>query len=255
MPITRQYGWIADTPDFRDHIYNASYPGMYAGKLPESVDLRPGCPPVWNQGSLGSCTAHAVGAALEFDRKKQGLPDFEPSCLYLYWVTRSLEHTIYSDSGAQIRTAVKAANRYGVCPEEEWPYLIEKFMIRPPAKCWADAKLDRAVSYQRVRRDLTQMQACLASGYPFIFGFSVYESFERQDVAEHGIVPIPSKNEQLLGGHAVLCVGYRNDVKRFIIRNSWSDQWAMQGYCEMPYEYLLDKDLASDFWVIKTVGS
>ncbi len=254
MRVTKRYGWIHDLPDHRDHVYEASYPGMYAGQLPDHVDLRPGCPPVWDQLSLGSCTAQAIAAALEFDRRKQGLPDFVPSRLFIYFNERVMEHTVNSDSGAQIRDGIKSVAKLGVCPESEWPYDISKFTVRPPAQCYTDAKLDRAVSYQRVPRGLTQMQACLASGYPFVLGFSVYQSFESQDVAQTGIVPMPQKGEQLLGGHAVVCVGYRNDVKRFLIRNSWGDSWGMQGHCEMPYEYLLDKDLADDFWVIKTVG-
>jgi C1A family cysteine protease len=165
-----------------------------------------------------------------------------------------MEHTVYSDSGAQIRDGIKSVARQGVCPESEWPYNIALFATRPPAQCYQDAKRDRALVYQRVPQDLTQLQACLASGLPFCFGFSVYESFESQEVAQTGIVPMPQSNEQLLGGHAVLACGYRNDVKRFIVRNSWGSDWAIQGYCEMPYEYLLDNQLASDFWVIKTVG-
>ena len=252
MRVIKRYGWIRDDLDKRDHLYSAPH----LAALPDHVDLRPGCPPVWDQLSLGSCTAQAIAAALEFDRRKQGLqPEFTPSRLFIYWCERSIEHTLNSDSGAQIRDGIKAVNKWGVPPEPEWPYDISKFTAKPPAQCYTDAKLDRAVSYQRVAQNLIQMQACLASGYPIVFGFSVYESFESQDVAGRGIVPMPQSNEQLLGGHAVLCVGYRNDVKRFIVRNSWSDSWGINGYCEMPYDYLLDKNLADDFWVVKTVGS
>lgn len=254
--MTKRYGWVKDLPDKRDRLYQASYPGMYAGQLPDRVDLRPGCPPVYDQGELGSCTANAIAGALEFDRRKQNLPDFTPSRLFIYFNERVMEHTVYSDSGAQIRDGIKSVAKQGVCPENEWIYDIAKFATRPPAQCYTDALRDRALTYQRVQQNLTQMQACLASGLPFVFGFSVYESFESQDVAGRGIVPMPLPDEQLLGGHAVLCVGYRNDVKRFIIRNSWGTGWGVNGsgYCEMPYDYLLDKNLADDFWVIKTIG-
>lgn len=248
----RRNGWIRDLPDKRDHIYQA--PPEHLAALPPSVDLRSQCPPVYDQGSLGSCTAQGIAAAIEFDRMKQGLPSFTPSRLFIYYNERVIEHTVYSDAGAQIRDGIKSVNKQGVCPESEWEYNTALFATRPSAQCYTDALKDKAVSYQRVQRNLDQMRACLASGYPWIFGFSVYQSFENQDVAGHGIVPMPWPSEQLLGGHAVLCVGYKDDVQRFIVRNSWGDSWALQGYFEMPYEYLMDRQLSSDFWTIKQVG-
>lgn len=97
------------------------------------------------------------------------------------------------------------------------------------------------------------MKGCLASGYPFVFGFSVYESFESQAVAQTGIVPMPSPNEQLLGGHAVLAVGYDDEQGRFIVRNSWGKDWGMEGYFTIKYDYLLNDNLADDFWTIRRV--
>jgi len=209
---------------------------------------------VYDQSSLGSCTAQAIAAAIEFDRKKQGLPDFIPSRLFVYYNERVMEHTVYSDAGAQIRDGIKSVAKIGVCSENEWPYDIAQFATRPPAQCYTDALKDRALFYQRVQRDLTQMKACLASGNVFVFGFSVYSSFESQDVAGRGIVPMPLPNEQLLGGHAVVAVGFDDAKQRFTCRNSWSDQWGIKGYFEMPYAYLMNSQLSSDFWVIKTVG-
>jgi C1A family cysteine protease len=149
---------------------------------------------------------------------------------------------------------IKAAATYGDCPETEWVYDINQFATRPTSQCYTDALKDRALFYQRVQRDLTQMKACLASGNVFVFGFSVYSSFESQDVAGRGIVPMPLPNEQLLGGHAVVAVGFDDAKQRFTCRNSWSDQWGIKGYFEMPYAYLMNSQLSSDFWVIKTVG-
>lgn len=250
--MAHKYGWQPDLPDHRDHLYSA--PIEYLTALPSSVDLRPQCPPVYDQGQLGSCTANAISAAIEFDRMKQGLPDFTPSRLFVYYNERVIEHTVYSDSGAQIRDGIKSVSRLGACSEQEWPYDISQFATKPSPLCYQHALLDKAISYQRVQQNLAQLKACLASGSPVAFGFTVYESFESNEVAQTGIVPMPSSSESVLGGHAVLCVGFSDEKQRFYVRNSWSSSWGLQGYFEMPYAYLLDKSLSSDFWVINTIG-
>lgn len=246
------YGWKRDLPDHRDHLYAA--PIEYLQALPPSVDLRPHCPPVYDQLSLGSCTSNAIAGAIEFDRKKQGLSDFTPSRLFIYYNERAMEGTIDSDSGAMIRDGIKSVNAQGACSEDEWPYFIGRFTAKPSPLCYQHALLDKAVSYQRVTRNLSQMKACLASGLPFVFGFTVYDSFESEQVASTGIVPMPSHREQVLGGHAVVCVGYDDSKQAFYVRNSWGASWGLDGYCLMPYAYLLNKGLSSDFWVIKTIG-
>ena len=249
--MTHHMGWKPDLPDHRDYLYTA--PEHIAQALPPKVDLSSQCPPVFDQGQLGSCTSQAIAAAYEFDQKKQGLPDFTPSRLFIYWNERAIEHTTGYDSGAQIRDGIKAVASLGVCPEPEWPYVISKFAIKPPAKCYTDALKDRAVKYARVKRDLQQMKACLASGWVFVFGFTVYESFESNEVAQTGVVPMPGPDESVLGGHAVLCVGYNDETQRFIVRNSWGPDWGISGYFSMPYEYLTNRGLASDFWTIRLV--
>lgn len=248
--MTHKLGWIPDLPDRRDHILS-----LYITEaLPPSADLRDQCPPVYQQGSLGSCTGNAIAAALEFDRKKQGLPDFTPSRLFIYYNERVMEHTIYSDSGAQIRDGIKSVAKIGACSEVDWPYNISQFATKPPQECYDSAKLDRAIRYQRVQRSLDQMKACLAGGLPFTFGFTVYQSFESQQVAATGEVPMPGPDESVLGGHAVVCVGYNDAKHQFTCRNSWSDSWGDKGYFYMPYAYLMNRQLSSDFWVIKSVG-
>ena len=241
----QRYGWIPDLPDQRDYLYSA--PTHVLNVLPTSVDLRSGCPPVYDQGQLGSCTANAIAGAIEFDLSKQNLSDFTPSRLFIYYNERAMEGTINSDSGAMIRDGVKSVATQGVCPEPEWPYNISKFTVQPPQQCYQDALACKATLYQRIIPTLSQLKGCLASGYPFIFGFIVYESFESNTVAQTGIVPMPRYREQVLGGHAVVAVGYNDAQQWFIVRNSWSDQWGDKGYCYMPYGYLTNPQLAFRF--------
>ena len=248
----RRYGWIPDQPDQRDHLYSA--PAQFLTALPPKADLRRRCPPVYNQGALGSCTANAVAAAIEFERIKQKLSDFVPSRLFIYYNERVIENSVRSDSGAQLRDGIKTVASIGACPEPEWPYVIAKFATKPPQRAYNDAKLDRAVSYQSLVQDLSQMKGCLASGYPFVFGFTVYQSFESATVARTGHAPMPGWSERPIGGHAVMAVGYDDASQWFIVRNSWGKSWGMNGYFTLPYSYLIQAGLSQDFWTIRLVG-
>ncbi|MCW2639466.1 MAG: papain cysteine protease family protein, partial [Dactylosporangium sp.] len=192
--------------------------------------------------------------AFEFDLLKQGLPDFMPSRLFIYYNERVILHTVDSDSGAMIRDGIKSVSKQGVCAETSWPYDISTFTHQPPKACYDEALGNRATSYQRVPRTLGQLKGCLAHGYPIVFGFSVYESFETREVAQTGVVPMPQADEQALGGHAVLAVGYDDASGRFLVRNSWGSGWGQDGYFTMPYAYLTERSLSSDFWAILQVS-
>ena len=201
-----RYGWIPDLPDARDRVFRAA---RRTAALPPSVDLRAGCPVVYDQGDLGSCTANAIAGAVEFDQRKQKLPQpFTPSRLFIYYNERALGGTIASDSGAMLRDGIKTVAGDGACPESMWPYLPDKFADRPTAQCYKAGKTHPAVQYSRVAQDAGTMKACLAAGYPFVFGFTVYQSFESDEVAHTGAAPMPDASEVALGGHAVLAVGY-----------------------------------------------
>ena len=243
---------MRDLPDARDFAYAAPLMRFRRG-LPAAVDLRSRCPPIYDQGQLGSCTANGIGAAVEFDQRKQRTKVFMPSRHFIYHHERDMEGTVDQDSGAQIRDGIKSVAKVGVPPERDWPYDIAKFRQRPPPQAYQDAKKDVAALYSRVNQDLAQMQGCLAEGFPFVFGFTVYSSFESAKVAKTGIVPMPSPGEQVMGGHCVVAVGYRNSSRTFIVRNSWGRSWGKAGYCFMPYEYLISSHYSSDFWTIRSV--
>lgn len=248
----QRYGWVPDLPDARDYMYAA--PQRVLTTLPSQFDLRPLCPPVVDQGALGSCTANAIANAHLFNqRKQQAAQPFLPSRLFIYYNERVMEGTVSSDSGAMIRDGIKSIAKQGVCPEKQWPYAITKFTRKPTPACYKEAAKHQAVSYQRLVQTLTQLKGCLASGSPFVFGFTVYESFESQTVAKTGTVPMPAASERVLGGHAVLAVGYDDSSQRFIVMNSWGADWGMQGFFTIPYAYLTDTNLSDDFWTVRLV--
>ena len=252
MSLTIQrYGWVRDLPDQRDYRFSAP---LQVTTLPPSVDLTSACPPVYDQGQLGSCTANAIAAALEFDQMKENQsPVFVPSRLFIYYNERVIEGTVRSDSGAQIRDGMKSVANQGACSEDMWPYDLTKWEKKPSHACYQNALSHNATTYQSLTQNIDQMKGCLASGYPFVFGFTVYESFESDQVAQTGHVPMPQAGEKVLGGHAVLAVGYDDANQWFIVRNSWGSSWGMKGYFTMPYAYLLDANLSSDFWMVQTV--
>jgi len=196
MPAVKKkstkFGWRPDLPDQRDWVYGSKKKAA----LPSKVDLTPFCPPVYHQGALSSCTAHAIAAAFQFGQMKQSVKKpFMPSRLFIYYNERVLEGTVNEDSGAQLRDGIKTIHKQGVCPESLWPYAVTKFKQKPYAKAYKAALENQLLSYSRVKRKLVDFKRCLAEGYPFIFGFAVYESFEGDKVAKSGRLNMPGKKK------------------------------------------------------------
>lgn len=244
----RGLGWVPDLPDQRDFQFGAVR--KIPVRLPPRVDLRRLCSPVEDQGQLGSCTGNALAGAVEFLEKKDKVSFIDVSRLFIYYNERSIEGTIKSDSGAMIRDGIKTLARQGVCSEKSWPYVISRFSVKPTVACYKEAATRQITSYLRITT-LDEMRTCLADGYPFVFGFTVYESFETQQFARTGIMPMPKPKERVLGGHAVLAVGYDDKKKWFVVRNSWGMDWGLNGYFMMPYAYLADRNLSDDLWTIR----
>ena len=219
--------------------------------IPTNVDLRtiPSMPPIYDQGDLGSCTANALCAAYGFDSD-----GFLGSRLFLYYNERLLENSIPEDAGASLADGIKCLETYGLCPETEWPYMPSQFAIKPLDSCYTNALTHMATKVYNVKTTIQDMKTTLASGTPFVIGIQVYSSFESQEVASTGQVPMPKKNDTLLGGHAVLVVGYNDTTQKWIVRNSWGTSWGDAGHFYLPYQYLISRSLASDAWCIVTVS-
>jgi C1A family cysteine protease len=242
----QRYGWKRDLPDARDLTL---HPAL--SRLPERVDLRPNCPVVYDQGQIGSCTANAIAGALEFDLIRERREPFTPSRLFIYYNERAMEGTVDSDSGAELRDGCKSVASIGACPEIQWPYEQGLLFVKPETVCYQEARRDLACNYFRLPQAVEALKACLAAGYPFVFGFTVYEAFESEQVAKSGVLDLPASNEAVLGGHAVMAVGYDEGAGRFVVRNSWGAHWGMDGYFTMPYEYVTNPQLAADFWTLR----
>lgn len=249
----RVYNVLKDTPDDRDYKFSALNAKPTAKTFfPAKVDYRAKMGTILDQGSLGSCTANAIASAFQYNLTKQKMPSYSPSRLFIYYNERLLEGTVAEDSGAYIRDGIKTLNTYGACPEVVWPYKISQFAVKPPEQAYKVAAQDKATGYYRVNVDANSIKTALASGFPVITGMLVYSSFETYAVAKTGKVPMPGRYDYLLGGHAVLIVGFDEATQQFIVRNSWGTSWGDRGYFYLPYAYAVPS-LMNDLWVVTTV--
>jgi C1A family cysteine protease len=257
--LGKSYGWHRGLPIKNAPVrFKSTEP---VGILPSSMDLRSVCPGVYDQLTLGDCVSNALAGAIEFDLMKQKLTDFVPSRLFIYYNTRSLIGTIQSDSGSSVSDGMSSIENYGACPEPEWPYDVSQFTVKPTPQCYEDGQKTLAIKYKKVANEIISsiMKLCLSQGMPFVFGFTVYESFESDAVAATGDVPMPGPTEMIVGGHCVVAVGYDDTgtiaphPEMFLCRNSWGSDWGLAGYFWIPYAYLTDENLASDFWTVEAV--
>jgi C1A family cysteine protease len=267
-------GWKPDLPDYRDYTLShkdiAAATSKFGFKdskgLPDCIDLRKWCPPIFDQGNLGSCTANAGVSLLEYIEIKTRGKYIDASRLFLYKVTRNLMHET-GDAGAYLRKTMEAMVMIGIVPEEYWPYDVSHFDKEPSAFCYAVASNYKSLKYVSLDKAtmaledvLVQIKTVLAGGLAAIFGITMYDSIS-QSKTNGGKIPFPSDKENIRGGHAMMAVGYDNNQiitnevngtqtrGAFLIRNSWGTQWGDTGYGWLPYEYVLT-GLAQDWWTL-----
>ncbi len=285
-----RFGWLPDYPDIRDYTEkheklnpilkktSVRSPKKAAKiKLPETEDLRFWFPDIEDQQTIGSCTANAGVGIIEYFQRRAFGTHIDASRLFLYKTTRNLMH-VTGDTGAFLRSTMGAMRLFGVPPEEYWPYTDVvptepnppdyHFDLEPPAFCYAFASNYKSIKYVRLDPPgigmdtlLDRIKLYLASGLPSMFGFSVYRSIE-QTSKNGGKIPLPCHNEECIGGHAIVAVGYDDKMVianklcdqekttgALLIRNSWGTGWGDEGYGWLPYEYVL-QGAADDFWVL-----
>jgi C1A family cysteine protease len=258
--MSRIYNLNHDIEDVRDFLLAQTL--LPAVNLPSELDLRENCPPIWDQGNQGSCTSQAGCACRSMLTNDSKL---ELSRAFLYYQEREIEGKTSEDSGATIRDICKATQKFGICTDEIMPYDPADFATQPTPQA-AEAAVDYKISdYKRLLSIDEIKQSLFTRSQPVLIGIPVYESMENSEVAASGILPMPQSGEKLLGGHAVLIVGYKNEKSKrfdwlinlffkinrgyFIVRNSWGEGWGQKGYFLMPYDYL--SKYGFDYWLME----
>ena len=243
-----RYGWRPDLPDHRDILYSSGKPDL--SSLPTEVDLRRGpIADIKDQGNLGSCTGNGWAFLIETMAKRHGDYAGPVSRLWVYYHERIFDNALLEDNGAQIRNGAKVLASQGVPLESVWPYDINRFAVLPSAEAFRTAVLHKLPGYRRIV-STSECKHALASGFPVVFGFTVYQSF---DEASHGAAPIPGPNERVEGGHCVVRVGYSDRKKAWLCANSWGTDWGMAGYFWLPYAFD-SMGLCDDFWTVNPKG-
>lgn len=243
------HGWKMDRPDHRDlgfipHAAQLTH-------MPTHMDLKQFCSQIEDQGDLGSCTANASTSAMELLYKKLGKAPPQLSRLFVYYATRVwVEHVPASDdAGAMIRDVMKALATYGTCYETTWPYDINKFSSAPTEAAKIEANNHQILRYYKMLT-VEGIESCIYQGYPVVGGFSCPENMMGDEAARTGVIKYPSLKEKLVGGHAVLFVGYDRDKQLICFQNSWGTGWGDHGFGYLPYKFFRT-GLASDYWTIR----
>jgi len=282
----KSFGWVRELPDFRDYSPEHAIVTQHLSRikaahhttkgappqLPTTVDLRAWFSPIEDQGPIGSCTANAVVGALEYYERRAFGKHIDASRLFLYKVSRNLLHWS-GDTGAYLRTTIKALTLFGAPPEEYWKYDTgegdtgPKYDIEPGPFQYSFAANYKAIQYYRLdtvglpKPDLLlRIKAYLNAGLPPFFGFTVYSSYGQAQST--GKFPFPVAGEKIAGGHAVVAVGYDDNLVitnaatgaqpttgALLIRNSWGTGWGAAGYGWLPYAYI-QYGLAVDWWAL-----
>lgn len=212
-------------------------------------------PAVYDQGQTGTCTANAICGALQFIENDK---TFKPSRLFCYYEERVREgqtNTTLQDTGADPMDGLVSLKSQGICSEDLWPFVESKVDTAPTQTCYSQALSHKFTNIGYVAKPnivgtqlLDNIRKSILSSVPVLIGITVYSSFESDSVAKSGLIPLPNlKKETLLGYHEILIIAYDDTRQSFMIRNSWGNNWGLDGNAWLPYSYVMNSSLCSQF--------
>ena len=233
-------------PDTRDFKVQLTATNLKASNTVTSFSIQTNVKTVYDQGQLGSCVSNAFAGYINMCTTNRVFI----SRLLHYYCGRAIQGTSsIDDTGLDIRQAAKIIQQYGACAETMWPYIISQFSVLPPISAFRNSLFFQKYTYSFINQDITTLTSFLyTQKLPILFGFRVYSSFMTGAVASTGVVPMPNvAHETLEGGHCVVMVGFNNTTSRFTCVNSWGASWGNKGFFTIPYAYVSNPALASDF--------
>lgn len=266
----RRYGRYKDNPDHPARRLLAVHAPTDL-QLPPSASVAQWMGPIRDQGQEGSCTGQ-MGAEVRdwlyrklylFEKDRSVQPGtFMASAEFVYLCNLIADGDLGKDDGSTIHQTFITLNQKGACLDSQMPYRDTEYSRPPDAAQYADALVYKGGPYHYLPT-LTEMKACIASGYAFGAGIDVYESFEGTALADSGMMPMPKDNEQMLGGHAQFFLGYDDNIEAspgtkgaLFVQNSWGSGWGLsapgrtdRGCYWMPYQYALDGHV-TDAWIM-----
>lgn len=240
---------LPDESDHRDFIFKTT---MLPRDLPRKFDYINYAGEIENQLTLGSCVANSTASSLELLAQRNGLT-VDYSRLFLYYNLREPYSELKGkDNGAYMRDGFKMVNKFGICNESDWDYIISNVNVTPSDLAYNNALQNKVTEYQRIisgKNDtITNIKYALLNGYPIIFGITLDESFYYISGSLANQKYLGTNNpKKIIGSHAMSIIGYDDDLNSFIVENSWGTDWGDKGLCLIPYD-VLQKD-CSDIWI------
>jgi Papain family cysteine protease len=214
-----------------------------------SVDYTQYVRAVRDGGQEGSVVGQALATAMEMQINKTLREDVAISARYIYYAARQVGGTTKFDSGAEIGNGISALAKQGAVEESVWPYKPGEFAAKPPA---AVSKATRwLIAQSRSVKGLDAIKTALAEDGPVVVGIEMYQEGMSSETAKTGVIPLPQKGSQLVGGHAIVLVAHDDRKKQFKFVNDWGSSWGDRGYGYISDQYI--QAHSSDAWSFKSV--